>query len=140
MPNASGTSESDVRRGDWIYGGHLFLGTSMALWRVLAATPRVAATQGGEFETSLVGRALATATVTGGVLLIAIVTWLSFLPRRELKTSALWALLVLSILWRRETDVFDLVYLALVAILGVVWFYDERPRRRAGADHTAMGS
>jgi hypothetical protein len=40
---------------------------------------------------------------------------------------------VLSILWRVQVDAFDLAYVALVAVLSVVWFHDARPRLRSVA-------
>ena len=119
---------SALRRGDRIYGGHVLLAGSMAFWRALAATPALAASQGGTFESSPVGRALAVATLFGSVVVLVVLARLSFAQWRDPRTSALLVLFAASIAWRGPIDAFDLAYLALVAVLATAWFATRRTR------------
>ena len=117
-----------VRRGDRIHLGHVFLAGSMAFWRIVAATPELAAARCGAFESSAFGHALALITLIGGVCALAVVLVGSAAQWRDARTSGLALLLVLALTWRRELGVFDLAYLALTAVLAVLWFHDGRTR------------
>ena len=121
-----------VRRGDRIHLGHVFLAGSMAFWRLLAATPELAAARGGVFEPSAFGRALALATLLGGVFVLGVVLVGSAAQWRDARTSGLALLLVLALASRRELGVFDLAYLVLAAVLAVLWFHDGRTRLTGG--------
>ena len=127
---------SSLRARDRVYAGHLFLAGAMALWRLIAATPSLSASRPGGFETGVLGRALALATLAGGVLALALVVVGSIARWRDPRTGVLLLLLALSLAWRGPLDVFDALYLCAVAILAALWFQHERARaapRASGA-------
>lgn len=108
----------------------------MALWRVLESTPGISASQGGGFASSTWGYALAMISVIGGVIAVVMVAWLTLAQWREVQTTALFVSLALAAGRRHDIDVFDLVYLGLAAVLGVLWFGEQRIKLRAASRDT----
>lgn len=118
----------EVRRRDRIYGGHVVLALLLCAWRMLRTTPGIAVWSGGELAESPAGRLLALASVILGVVALVAVALLSIREWRDPKVLALLVLLALSASMRKTIDVFDIVYVAAVAILAVIWFQRDRAR------------
>jgi hypothetical protein len=116
------SSAREIARRDRVYAAHVFLCVCMLAWRMLEATPGVASTQNGSFAGSTLGLALTMSTVWLGVLsLVAITAW-TVATRNDKRLWILLVLMSLSMLWRRDIDVFDITYVASVAILSAWWF------------------
>jgi hypothetical protein len=120
------TDPRERRRRDVVYAGHVLLAAIMSGWRMIEATPGLSAGTGGTFATSTAGRMLALVSVLFGAGALVAVTVLT-LPRwRDPKLLLLLLLLALAVGRRTEVDVFDLLYVGVVAILAVAWFDGER--------------
>lgn len=131
-----------VARRDRVYAAHLFLCLCMLAWRAFEATPGWSAAQNGTFAASPVGVALIMVSVWSGVAsAVGAAAWTAA-TRTDAKLWVLLILMLLSMIWRRDIDVFDITYVALAAILSACWFnagrarmqstLAEAPRRAAG--------
>jgi hypothetical protein len=101
---------------------HAWLAVSMVVWRVIEGMPRTASVAGGEFAASPTGRALALVTILGGVTALVVLIGQTFRLRRDARALVLFAALI-GALWSRKTyDVFDVTWLALVAIAAALAF------------------
>lgn len=121
------------RSGDLLFGGHLVLALSMSFWRAFESIPGYAAEDGGQFSTSLAGRALALATLLGsglGALAVVVESARRWRDRRVLLLAASFALALSS---RTRADIFDLVYVALALAFGVWWFRSQRAKAQVSA-------
>jgi hypothetical protein len=127
-PDAETKLARDIRRRDWIYAAHVCLCAAMVGWRVLETTPATASAQGGGFTQHPFGIALAMislwlcAASALSAVALTIASW------RDPKVCLLAVFMALSMSRRQSIDVFDVTYVALVAILAVWWFHEERPR------------
>jgi hypothetical protein len=128
IPDAETKLARDIRRRDRIYAAHVCLCAMMIVWRVLETTPGIASAQGGQFTQHPLGIAFAMISLWAcaasalGAAALTVASW------RDPKVCVLCVFMVLSMLWRQSIDVFDVTYVALVAILSVWWFREERPR------------
>lgn len=121
----------DVRRRDWIYGGHVFLAASMCLWRLLSATPGISSIAGGGVESSFAGRALALVTLLASVVLLFVIGAGSAARWRDPRTGLLAVLLALALARREGVDAFDWAYLGALLVLAALWFGRDRARERS---------
>jgi hypothetical protein len=129
VPDAETKLARDIRRRDWAYAAHVCLCATMVLWRVLETTPGIASAQGGRFTQEPLGIALAMISLWACAVSALAAAVLTLASWRDPKLWLLLLFMVLSMLWRQSIDVFDVTYVALVAILAVWWFHEERPRR-----------
>lgn len=95
---------------------HAWLAASMSTWRIVEGMPRTSSITGGAFAASPIGRALALVTVLGGVVALIVVAVSTFRLRRDVRALALCLALVGAVWKRTSFDVFDVTYLAVVAI------------------------
>ena len=100
----------------------------MIVWRVLETTPGIASAQGGRFTQHPLGIAFAMVSLWACALSALAAAALTMASWRDPKVCVLLVFMVLSMSWRQSIDVFDVTYVALVAILAVWWFHEERPR------------
>lgn len=126
------TAEGDARRTSQLLGAHALLAAGWIGWRILEGTPSLASAWGGTFAASAPGRALALATLLGCVLSLSVVLVRTAQLWRSLRAAGLFVALAAAIPARGGLDVFDLVYVGLVAILATAWFDGRwRQERRA---------
>jgi hypothetical protein len=100
----------------------------MLLWRTIEATPSLSSTHNGSFPSSPLGVAATMILVALGVASLVAAVAFTFMALEDLRLWILVALMWLSLLWRREIDVFDISYVASVAILCAWWFNAGRAR------------
>ncbi len=113
---------------DRLFGLHALIAALWVSWRVLESTPATAPSLGGAFASSTVGRALALVTLSAAAAASVAVLALSLSRWREWRASLLLVVLAGALSTRTRVDVFDLVYVGLVAMIVVPWF-DARWRR-----------
>jgi hypothetical protein len=111
---------------------HAWLAVSMSLWRVVESMPRTSSVSGGTFAASTSGRALALVTVIGGVVALIVVVVSTFRLRRDPRALALGVALAGALWTRTRFDVFDVTYLAAVAIAAAL-VLGRAPRTAAAA-------
>ena len=131
---------SPVARRDRAYAGHVCLCASMLVWRTIEATPSLASTQNGSWPSSPLGVAATMILICLGVASLVAAVAFTFLALEDPRLWMLFALMSLSMLWRREIDVFDISYVALVAVLSVWWFNAGRFRAEAALEARARSS
>jgi len=131
---------SPIARRDWAYAGHACLCASMLLWRTIEATPSLSSTHNGSFPSSPLGVSATMILVWLGVASLIAAVGFTCLAVDDLRLWILVALMWLSLLWRREIDVFDISYVASVAILCVWWFNAGRARALSAAGPPAHGA
>lgn len=101
---------------------HAWLAVSMVAWRIVEGMPRTSSVTGGTFAASPAGRALALVTVLGGVIALVAVAVTTFRLRRDWRALALALALAGALSSRARFDVFDVTYLAVVAIASALMF------------------
>lgn len=111
-----------------LVASHVVLATLMCAWRAIESTPGTASVTGGAFASSPVGRVFGFASVLLGVLALVGVLVRTFLERRDWRALVLAASLVSALASRKTVDVFDLVYVAFVAIVTTLVFVRRRSR------------
>lgn len=122
------------RRLGQLFGAHAVIAIAWITWRVLESSPGIASAWGGTFAASVPGRALALVTLLVSVLAFFVVLVRTAQRWRDPRATGLLVALLAAVPARAGIDVFDLVYVGLVAMLAAAWF-DGRWRRRAA---TAM--
>jgi hypothetical protein len=133
MSDPHGAARGIVRR-DRVYAAHLFLCAAMIAWRVVETTPALSASQNAPFTRSPIGIALTMISVWLGVASAVAAVSITAMVRRDPRLWILVAAMGLSMIWRRDMDVFDVAYPALAAVLSAWWFRAGRTRMRAELD------
>ncbi len=126
------TSPIDARRTGQLLGAHAVLATGWCAWRLVESTPSLASAWGGTFSASVAGRALALFTLLASVLALAVILVRTASSWRDPRALLLGVALLLAVPARVGIDVFDLVYVGLVAMLATAWFDGRWRRGRAG--------
>jgi len=121
------TADRDARRTSELLGAHVLLAVGWIGWRVLEGTPSLASAWGGTFAASVPGRALALVTLLASVLALAVVLVRSAQRWRDPRATGLLVALAAALPSSGGADVFDLVYVGLVALIATAWF-DGRSR------------
>ena len=126
-------------RRDWAYAAHACLCASMLVWRTVEATPGLSSARNGTFPSSPLGIASTMILLWLGVASLLAVIAFTWMTLDDLRLWILFALMWLSLLWRRDIDVFDVTYVASVAVLAVWWFRAGRcaPRTESRDDASA---
>jgi hypothetical protein len=119
-----------IVRRDRVYAAHLFLCGAMIAWRMVEEMPDLAASQNAPFTRSSIGIAITMISVGLGVASAVAAASLTAIVRRDPRLWILLAAMVLSMIWRRDIDVFDVIYAALAAVLSAWWFRAGRPRMK----------
>jgi hypothetical protein len=131
MSDPSSGAARDIVRRDRAYAAHLFLCAAMIAWRMVETTPALSASQNAPFTRSPAGIALIMISLWLGVASVVAATSLTAMVRRDARLWFLFAAMALSMIWRRDIDVFDIAYPALAAALSAWWFSAGRTRMRA---------
>ena len=131
-PTQTQTSElaelrARIRSGDLLHGAHLVLAALYAVWTAIERTPGLASSSGAVWISSPLGRGVTLVTELLAVVALACVAVQSWRARAVWRTWILALALGLALAWRKDVDVFDLVYVALALVLGLWWFREERP-------------
>lgn len=127
-----------ARRTSQLLAAHVVLAVSWTTWRLLESSPGIASAWGGTFAGSIAGRSLALVTLLAAVLAFFVVLVRTAQGWRDPRATGLLVALLAAVPARAGIDVFDLVYVGLVAMLATAWF-DGRWRRRrslAAKEHT----
>jgi hypothetical protein len=95
---------------------HVVLAVLMSAWRAIESTPLTSSVSGGRFAESTLGRALALVSILAGVAVLLAIVIQTFRARRDWRALVLFAALGAALVMPGRIDVFDLVYVALVAI------------------------
>jgi multisubunit Na+/H+ antiporter MnhC subunit len=125
---------SPIARRDWAYAGHVALCAVMIAGRMAESTPSLSAAQNGAYAGTPLVIALTMLSIWIGVASAVGVLALTVMVRDDAKLWILAVLMALSILWRRDIDVFDITYVALAAVLAAWWFNAGRARMQSAAD------
>ena len=125
---SSGEARGEQALRDRYFAAQLVLVLSLILWRGLEASPRVSTLDGGQFAASTGGRVLAFVCLALSTIALVQVAWTTWKRWRDLEIAALALLLVLSLAWRRDIDVFDLLYAASASAAALTWFFFRRAR------------
>lgn len=105
---------------------HLVIVVALVTWRGIENTPGLASVTGGTFAASTAGRALALIAVLASVVALLAIVISTLRARRDARAWLLFAALAAALLQRRTIDVFDIVYVALVAIAAALVFTTRR--------------
>jgi hypothetical protein len=127
-------TDRDPRRTSQLLAAHAVLAAIWVGWRLLESTPRLASAWGGTFAASIPGRALALLTLLAGVLALAVVLVRTAQRWRDPRATGLCVALAAALPARDGIDVFDLVYVGLVAMVATAWFDGRWRRRRSPAE------
>lgn len=121
------TAQAPARRlTNGLVWSHLALAGLMSAWRVIESTPGLSSLTNGPFAGSPIGRGAAVLSVLACVAAVVCVLVGTFRERRDARALVLFVALGAA-LWTRQTiDVFDLVYVALVAIVATWTFASAR--------------
>lgn len=101
---------------------HVALAVLMSAWRMLESTPITSSLNGAQITATTMGRASTLASVLVGVVALAFVVVSTFRARRDWRAIVLFVSLVAAIARRDVVDVFDVVYLLVVAVFAVLTF------------------
>lgn len=126
-PSELGLVRARIRDGSLLHGAHLALALLLVLWTAIERTPALSSASGATWITTPLGRGAVLASELVAVVSLALVLVASWRTRRAWRTWVLLLAFAASLAWRREIDVFDLVYVALALALCVWWFREERP-------------
>jgi len=116
-------------RRDFAYGAHLALVGALGLGRILGS---IEATKGSSLPSSSTGRALALLAMVAGMSALVAVVVLTILERRDSRLSALVFLLAAALWSRAQPDVPDLIYASAAVVLGAWWFLKARGETKLG--------
>ncbi|MBL8858199.1 MAG: hypothetical protein JNL28_06840 [Planctomycetes bacterium] len=105
---------------------HLVLALAFVLWRVFETSPATASTLGSTWPTTLIGRGLTMVCITAAFAASVAILVFTYHSRREWPALLLLAALFSALLRRNVVDVFDIVYLLLVALAAAAAFATRR--------------
>lgn len=117
-----------IAHGDLLHGAHLVLAALFVVWTAIERTPSLASSSGATWISTPLGRGATFVTELGAVVALGCVAWQTWRERSSWRAWLLALALGLSIAWRKELDVFDLVYVASALVLGLWWFREDRPK------------